>query len=157
MILLIQFLFSGIFKLVPGLAQGWLNHKKSQAIQQTSRQEIWSDALVTAAHADVEHRKVAAQERANSPWLMRLYINIVFWPSLYYTVWWMDTIFAGQVWTIFGWTIFDWGEFVLPAAPARLEEMGQWIIGIFIGGNTAVVGVVKGAKALRAIGMFKGQ
>jgi hypothetical protein len=35
--------------------------------------------------------------------------------------------------------------------------MGQWLIGIFIGGQTAVAGVVKGAKALKLAGLFTGK
>ena len=157
MIALVQFLLSGVFRLAPGLAKSYLDHRKNESVQQTARQGTWAGALTNAAEADVEHRRIAAQERANSPWLMALYVNIILWPSLYYTMFWADTIFAGQVWTLFGWTIFDWEAYELKAAPARLEEMGRWVIGLFIGGNTAVVGVVKGARALQAAGIFRGR
>jgi len=139
---------STFLKLFRGVSGPILAHYQSKDVQETTRQGIWATALVNAANADVENRKTAALERAASPTLMFVYILILFGPVLYYLLFWLDTIFTNQIWTVAGWTIWDWSTFELTRAPQRLEEMGKWIIGIFIGGNTAVAGVIKGAKIL---------
>ena len=139
---------TAFLKIFRGVSEPILKHYQSKSIQETKRQGIWAKTLVEAAKADVENRRTAAQERANSPSLMIVYLLILIGPVLYYLLFWFDTIFADQVWSIFGWTIWDWSVFELTRAPVRLEEMGLWIIGIFIGGNTAVAGVIKGAKIL---------
>lgn len=158
---IITMLITGVFKMVPGLASTYTKHRESMAVQDTKRQGIWSDTLLSAANIDVENRKLAMQERSNSPMLMRMYVVLLFFPILYYTMYWMDTIFAGQVWEInlyfFTIPIWDWEKYVLKAAPPDLAEMGKWLIGIFVGGNTAVNGIVKGAVALKASGIIKGR
>lgn len=146
-----------IVKLFRGIAGPILQHYQAKDKQTTDRQGIWAKALVGAAHADVENRKTAAAERASNPILMGIYIMIMFPPALYWFLFWMDTIFSGQTWTIFGWTIMDWATWNLPSAPKRLEAMGQEVLIVFIGGTSAVYGVVKGAKVLGAAGIFKGK
>lgn len=150
-----------VFKAIPGLSSTYAKHRESMAVQDTKRQGIWSNTLLNAANIDVENRKLAMQERANTPGLMFLYYMVLGPPILYYLMYWADTIFAGQIWEInlyfFTIPIWDWEEYVLEKAPADLAEMGKWIIGIFIGGNTAVIGVVKGASALKAAGLLKGR
>lgn len=158
---IISMVFTGIFKLVPGLAGTYTSYKRDIAVQETERQGMWSQALVHAAQTDVENRKIAAAERANSPMLMFLYFLILIGPILYYMLFWFDTIFANQVWELdlyfFTIPIWDWQAYELTRAPDRLEEMGVWLIGIFVGGNTAVNGVVKGARALQLGGLLKGR
>ena len=139
---------STFLKIFRGVSGPILKHYQSKELQETARQGIWAKTLVEAAQADVENRKIAAKERAGSPSLMFIYLMILFGPVLYYLLFWLDTIFGTQVWTILGFELWDWGQFELARAPARLEEMGKWVIGIFIGGNTAVAGVIKGAKIL---------
>lgn len=133
---------SNIFvKLFKGAADSILEYYESKDTQETLRQGTWAHALVNAAKADVENRKVAAAERAGSPLMMTLYFLVVFPPIMYYGLFWADTIFQ-----------FSWD---LPRAPSRLEEFGQSILTIFIGGGTAVAGVVKGAKILSNAGIFR--
>ena len=131
----------GIVKIFSGIAQPIVDYYKDKDTQETLRQGTWANALHQAALADVENRKTAAAERAGNPWLMALYINIVFWPMMYYTLFWVDTMFQ-----------FEWD---LARAPSRLEEFGQYILITFLGGGSAVFGVVKGAKVLANAGMFR--
>lgn len=150
-----------IIRLFRGIAGPILDHYKSKDIQTTKRQGIWATALIGAANADVENRRLAMQERANSPLLMWIYVMVLIGPVLYYLLFWFDTIFANQIWEIDLWLftipIWDWQEYELQRAPERLEDMGRWVIGIFLGATGAVTGIVKGAKALRAAGIFKGK
>lgn len=159
---LLAWLGSNTFlKVFRGIAGPILDHYKSKDIQVTQRQGLWAGALINAAQADVKNRELAQAERANNPWMMFVYFLILIGPVLYYFMFWMDTIFADQVWAInlyfFEINIWNWKEYELTRAPARLEDMGKWIIGIFIGGGAAVAGVVKGAKVLSAAGIFKGK
>jgi len=128
-------------KVFRGVAQPILDHYKSKDVAISARQGTWAGALVTAAQADVENRKTAVAERAGSPIIMSMYVILVVMPLLYYTLFWADTIFQ-----------FEWD---LPRAPARLEEFGQYILITFLGGGSAVFGIVKGAKVLANAGMFR--
>jgi len=136
---------SAFIKLFRGVAGPVLDHYKEKEVQETARQSTWAQALVKAAEADVVNRKTAAEERAGNPWLMTLYINIVFWPMMYWTLFWLDTIFSGL-------PFFNTWD--LPRAPERLEEFGQYVIVTFLGGGSAVFGITKGAKILRSAKMF---
>lgn len=146
-------------KVFRGVAGPILEHYKSQDIQVTKRQGIWASTLVSAAQADVENRKLAQAERAQHPILMAIYVMIVLPPALYWFLFWMDTIFAESAWSIpfLGWTIMDWSTWDLPRAPDRLEEMGRDILAIFLGGGSAVYGITKSAKILRASKIFEGK
>lgn len=150
---------SAIVKIFRGIAGPILEHYQHKDRQETERMGIWSNALVRASEADVDLRRIAAQERANNPALMVIYVLILIGPVTYYLLFWMDTIFADQRWAInlylFEIPIWDWTTFEVARAPERLEEMGKWIIGIFLGAGTASAGVVKGAKILRAAKMFR--
>ncbi len=134
---------SAIVKVFSGIAGPILKHYQHKARQVTLRQSTWANALVSAAETDVRNRKLAMAERASSKWLMLLYINLVFWPSLYYTLFWIDTIFP-----------MDWN---LTRAPVRLEEAGKYIIMTFLGGGSATFAVIKGARILGNAGIFKGK
>jgi hypothetical protein len=125
---------SAFVRVFKGVAEPILDYYKSKEKGETDRQGIWAEALVRAAEADVERNKTAAAERASSPFIMTFYLNIVFWPSLYFSLFWADTIFQ-----------FNWD---LPKAPDRLEEFGQYVLITFIGGGSAVFGITKGAKIL---------
>ena len=131
-------IFIKVFK---GVAQPVLDYYKDKDVAETTRQGTWSAALVKAAEIDVENKKIAVAERAGTPILMLLYVVLVVMPLLYYTLFWADTIFQ-----------FEWD---LPRAPARLEEFGQYILITFLGGGSAVFGVVKGAKILANARMFR--
>jgi len=148
-------MFLKVFK---GVAGPILDHYKSKDIQVTKRQGIWASTLVSAAQADVENRRLAQAERSQHPVLMAIYVMIVFPPALYWFLFWLDTIFANDVWTFFGFfTIMDWTTWELTRAPDRLEEMGRDILAIFLGGGSAVYGITKGAKILRASKIFEGK
>ena len=108
--------FVRVFK---GVAEPILQYYKEKESTEGKKHSVWADALVRAAEADVERNKTAAMERMNSPFILAFYLNIVFWPSLYFSLFWLDTIFQ-----------FQWD---LPKAPDRLEEFGQYVIITFIG------------------------
>lgn len=150
-------LASGFFKIIPGLAQKYLDHKQNQAVQGTQRQGIWAGALVSAAHADVENRRIAAAERSGNRILMGLYIMTLAGPVFYWFMFWMDTIFAGQVWSLWGWEIMNWATWDLPRAPDRLEEYGKEVIANGLFGTAAIYGVTKAAKILQATGLLNGK
>jgi len=86
-------------------------------------------------------------------------VMIVLPPALYWCLFWLDTIFADVAWTVpvLGWTIMDWATWDLPRAPDRLEQMGRDILAIFLGGGSAVYGLTKSAKILRASKIFEGK
>ena len=158
---------AGFFvKIFRGVAGPILEHFQHKDRQVSVRQGTSAAALVSASQADVEHRRLAMQERASNPFLMGIYVMIIIGPALYWFLFWMDTIFAGQVWTlhleIWGWTLIEWEimnwvTWDLPRAPKRLEEYGKQILMTFIGGGSAVVGMVGAAKALNKAGIFRGK
>jgi hypothetical protein len=152
MLVFLTWIAKAVFGVVPGLATSYMKHQENRAIQGTKRQQVWAQSVTIAAQTDVENRKVAAQERMNHPILLAMYVLVLAGPVLYYLVFWMDTIFAGQ-----DWGFINWGSFNLPRAPARLEEMGVNIINVFIGGTVAVGGVTKTAKILANSGLFRGK
>jgi hypothetical protein len=128
-------------KVFSGISKPILDYYKDKDTAETIRQGTWAKALVTAAQADVENRKTAQAERASSPIIMMMYVALVVMPLMYYTLFWADTIFQ-----------FEWD---LPRAPQRLEEFGQYILITFLGGGSAVFGIVKGAKVLANAGIFR--
>ena len=130
------FTANAFVKVFKGVAQPVLDYYTSKEKTEGTKHTVWAEALVRAAEADVERNKTAAAERASSPFILTFYLNIVFWPSLYFTLFWADTIFQ-----------FQWD---LPKAPDRLEEFGQYILITFIGGGSAVFGLTKSAKILAA-------
>lgn len=125
--------FVRVFK---GVAEPILDYYKEKESTEGKKHDVWAAALVRAAEADVERNKTAAMERMNSPFILAFYLNVVFWPSLYFSLFWLDTIFQ-----------FAWD---LPKAPDRLEEFGQYVLITFIGGGSAVFGLTKSAKILAA-------
>lgn len=159
--MIISLIAKGLFGIIPGMADSYMKNQQNMAVQGTKRSGIWATALTDAAQADIENRKTAAAERSSSPFIMALYILAMIGPVTYYLMFWMDTIFANQVWSIPLYftdiVIWDWTTYELQRAPDRLEEMGAWLIGVLVGANTAMVGVVKGAKALGNLGFFKGK
>jgi hypothetical protein len=155
--LLKKFTASAFVSIFRGVAGPILEHYQHKDRQVTARQGTWAAALVSAAQADVEHHAIAAKERATNPWMMFLSFMIIFPPALYSFMFWMDTIFAHQTWSLFGWTLWDWTTYELEKAPDRLEQMGNQILLVTIGGGSAVMGVTKGAKILSNAGVFKGK
>jgi hypothetical protein len=130
------FTANAFIKIFKGIAQPVLDYYTDKERVDAQKHSVWADALVRAAEADVERNKTAAMERMNSPFILAFYLNVVFWPSLYFTLFWIDTIFQ-----------LTWD---LPKAPDRLEEFGQYIVITFIGGGSAVFGLTKSAKILAA-------
>jgi hypothetical protein len=132
---------NAIIKVFGGISKPILDYYTEKGKTEVAAQGQFQKTLIKAAKIDVENRKLAQQERASSPFVMALYLWVVFWPATYYTLFWMDTIFS-QI------PPFTW--FDLPRAPERLEEFGQYILVTFLGGGSAVYGVTK------AVRIFKG-
>lgn len=131
-----------IVKVFRGISGPIFDHFKNKSVQETNRQGIWANALSRAAEADVEHRRLAQQERAANPIVMFLFLNIIGWPTLYWSLFWADTIFQ-----------FAWD---LPRAPERLEEYGKQVIQWGFGFGATSYGIIRSAKALKGAGIFKG-
>lgn len=148
-----------IVKLFRGIAGPILEHYQAKDVQVTARQGIWANALVGAAMADVENRRIAAEERGKHPILMALYVGVIAPVVFYWMLFWLDTIFAGQIWRVpwLGWTVMDWVSWDLPRAPQRLEEMGKEVLVVFLGGGSAVYGVTKAANIMKGSGLFRGK
>lgn len=138
--ILSSFTASAIVTIFGGISKPILDYYQEKGKTEVAAQGQFQATLIKAAQLDVENRKLAAAERASSPWVMGLYLWIVFWPAAYYTAFWMDTIFS-QI------PPFTW--FDLPRAPERLEEFGQYILVTFLGGGSAVYGVTKAVKIFK--------
>lgn len=149
-----SFSAGAIVKVFKGISGPIFDHYKSEGRIGTQRQGIWASALVQAAQTDVEHRKLAQQERASNPLIMFLFLNIIGWPTLYWSLFWADTIFAEQVWTVFGFEIWNWVEYELPRAPERLEAYGKEVIQWGFGFGASSYGLIKGAKVLKGSGIL---
>ena len=132
---------SSIVKVFTGISGPIFKHFQSKDIQETNRQGIWADAMMEAAKADVAHRRLAQRERASNPFIMFMFLNIIGWPTLYWSLFWADTIFQ-----------FDWD---LPRAPERLEAYGKEVIQWGFGFGASTYGIIKGARVLKGAGLFR--